>query len=74
MLVLPNMMIKLSNVRNKLYKIRVPPKCDKNMVTCETIMTVLLGIFVIYICQLLGNSVGLGWVGLTTPTCNVGST
>ena len=33
-----------------------------------------MSIFVIYIRWLLGNSVGLGWVGLAMPICNVGKT
>ena len=33
-----------------------------------------MSIFVIYIRWLLGNSVGLGWVGLAMPICNAGKT
>ena len=33
-----------------------------------------MSIFVIYIRWLLGNSVGLHWVGLAMPICNVGKT
>ena len=56
MLVLLNVTMKLSNVRKKNES---TTKCDKSMVRCD------IDNFVIYIHRLLGNSVGLGWVGYT---------
>ena len=55
--------MKLSNVR----KNESTTECDKSTVRYD------IGNFVIYICQLLDNSVVLGWVRLATPICNVGT-